>query len=637
MPNKHDRQRGIKTTKEEELHFSQLENENPHGFVPQPVPQRVKVPSGAQIPSGAQATRNRSKHMKWWGWGDPEFTFDASDRPDIWPFMTKKMGIDQSVPQKQPVEFDSIQLPTANINEDFLQTLKNHLSGEQIQLDKYERVVHAYGKSFRDLWRMRRGIVQSAPDCVVYPVNECEVIDIIKLANQFNVVVIPFGGGSNIAGCLEAKNNDTRMVVSLNMSRLNKVTSLDKKSRIAKIQAGAMGPELEEQLNHDGYSLGHFPDSFQFSSVGGWVATRSAGMQSDRYGKIEDMVISLRMVTPEGMIVTRDVPRCSNGIDMNHICIGSEGIFGVITEVTMRVKPLPVKKEYYAYLFPDLKSGIRAIYDCATNDCLPVMMRLNDSEKTALTFAFKTKSSAFKNFIGKFVKFYLRNIKKINFDKCCFLISCYEGDDAGFQRGKYLTEQNIKKYGGASLGKGPGRSFAKGKYDFPYLRDFVMDYNLIADVSETATTWNNVLSLYEDTMQAIHTAITETGSMPWVGCHLSHNYENGASLYFTFACLENDSLGLAQYLTIKKAAEDSFMRNHATLSHHHAVGYEHLPWLEEDISTTGVKVVKGLKQTLDPNNIMNPGKIIPPKKNPQEKTQQDWSGSLNSQSDLETF
>ena len=223
-------------------------------------------------------------------------------------------------------------------------------------------------------------------------------------------------------------------------------------------------------------------------------------------------------------------------------------------------------------------------------------------------------------------------IRKIDFDNCCFMVTCYEGDSPRYQRQKDLTEKMIKKHGGINLGKGPGHAFAKSKYDFPYLRDFMMDYKLMADVSETATTWNNVLPLYEDTMQAIRTAITETGSMPWVGCHLSHNYETGASLYFTFACLEDDSLGLAQYLTIKKAAEDAFMRNHATLSHHHGVGYEHSPWLEQEISPTGVQAIKGIKKALDPNNIMNPGKIIPTK-----TITEDWNKAQNIQSSLEIF
>jgi hypothetical protein len=202
----------------------------------------------------------------------------------------------------------------------------------------YERVVHAYGKGFRDLFRMRRGMAEGAPDLVVYPENEHDVLMTIRAAAQHDVVVIPFGGGSNIAGCLE-RMETRRMVVSLDMRRMRRVLAVDTESCTARIEAGAFGPDLEEQLNGHGLTLGHFPDSFLHSTLGGWIATRSAGMQSDKYGKIEDMVIALRMVTPAGVLATRDVPKSSNGIDVNHLCIGSEGTLGVITEATMRVHP----------------------------------------------------------------------------------------------------------------------------------------------------------------------------------------------------------------------------------------------------------------------------------------------------------
>ena len=199
-------------------------------------------------------------------------------------------------------------------------------------------------------------------------------------AAHHDVVVIPFGGGSNIAGCLE-RSETRRMVVSLDMRRMRRVLAVDTESFTARIEAGVFGPDLEEQLQGYGLTLGHFPDSFLHSTLGGWIATRSAGMQSDKYGKIEDMVVALRMVTPIGVLATRVVPKSSNGIDVNHLCIGSEGTLGVITEATMRVHPRSELRRTHGYLFLDFESGIQAMHECVRKECVPSMFRLNDPDK----------------------------------------------------------------------------------------------------------------------------------------------------------------------------------------------------------------------------------------------------------------
>ena len=450
-----------------------------------------------------------------------------------------------------------------------------------------------------------------APDLIVYPSNEDDVVAIIKAANEHDAVIIPFGGGTNIAGCLEPKDRNGRFIVSLDMWRMNRVLSVDKKSLIARIQAGVYGPHMEEQLEQEDVTLGHFPDSFVHSTLGGWVATRSAGMQSDKYGKIEDMVIALRMVTPSGTIVTRTVPNTSNGIDVRSLCVGSEGILGVITEVTVQVHRLPEYKMFEGWLFPDFESGIKAIHECMRLGVMPVITRLNDPGKTALSAAFKKPESGLKSKISALVKWYLRAIKGFDFNQCCMMTTAYEGDYDTFHMQRRESSHIFRKHDGFCLGEGPGKSFQEAKYDFPHVRDYLMDRGVMGDVSETSTTWDNLLNLYSKTLSNIDQAIRNTGVDPWVGCHISHNYHTGASLYFTFGCRQIEGRELEQYLYIKKAAEDSFMENGGTVSHHHAVGTEHLPWIEEDLSPAGVKAVKAIKDGLDPNGVMNPGKVIP--------------------------
>ena len=558
------------------------------------------------------------RHMKWWGWGHEDVTFDDSTKPELWPYLKRELGVDE-IRWEKPVAFEDVTLPEQKNNEAFLAAIGAELGDGQVVDDKKSRLVHAAGKSFRDLWLMRHGQVQFAPDCVVYPDTEEDVTLVVRAAHEHGVVLVPFGGGSNIAGCLVPSDRGGRMVVSLDMCRMHRVLEVDRYSLTARIQPGVYGQHLEDQLAEHGVTLGHFPDSFLHSTLGGWVATRSAGMQSDIYGKIEDMVISLRMVTPSGTIITRTVPKSSNGIDIKHLCIGSEGILGVITEVVVQLHHKPEKEDWYGWLFPDFKSGLDAIHECHRGDCMPTVTRLNDPKKTALSFAFKHPKTGIKDKIAKAFKWYIGNVKKIDFKQCCLMVVKYEGTPQAFNRIKNRVTAIYKKHRGVCLGAEPGRSFAKVKFDFPHLRDYVMDRSIMADVSETATTWDNLRTLHESGLADVEQAIKDTGVDAWVGCHLSHSYRTGASLYFTFGCLQREGREIEQYLYVKKAAEDAFMKNGGTLSHHHAVGTEHLPWVEEDLSHTGLKAVKALKAGLDPNDIMNPGKIIP-----SEKPLDDW-------------
>ena len=553
------------------------------------------------------------KQMKWWGWGNVDESFDVTNRPHFNAYVGKHLGMDvDQIEIVSPVDLESIKLRPSNVSKEFLSALENRFETNKYTMDHKERIIHSYGKSFRDLYRMRRGIISRAPDIVLYPENESDVVSIVMLAHEHDVIVIPFGGGSNIAGCVEANTVCEKTILSLDMKVMNNVKKLDTDSHYAVIEAGSLGPDLEEQLNALGYSLGHFPDSFKHSTLGGWVATRSAGLQSDVYGKIEDMVLAIKMVTPQGVVETRVVPKCSNGIDVNSFFVGSEGILGVITEVTVAVHPIAESREIYGYLFHDFESGVNALKEISDSEITPLFMRLNDINKTGLSFAFKEelKGSPFKNMVTEAFKFYLQKIKRIDFDTCCMLLIGYEGKKHVVDNDIRRSKKIFHKYRAASLGTSPAASFEKTKYDFPYVRDYVMDRGFIADVSETATTWKNLLPLYYSVKKNINQAIKSTGSEAWCGCHISHTYHSGASLYFTFVAEQSEKLGIEQYLYIKKAAEDAFIDGGGTLSHHHAVGYEHIPWIEKEVSATAMGGIKSLKQGLDPKGIMNPGKII---------------------------
>lgn len=550
------------------------------------------------------------KHMKWWGWGDVEKSFNSKGHPGFWPYAKGKLGIERDIPPAPLVPLDDVQLPEAIVNPRFVDELESALRADQIYDSRYERVVHAYGKGFRDLFRLRRGSAEGAPDLVVYPENEDDVLTILRAAAHHDVMVIPFGGGSNISGCLERMEAD-RMAVSLDMRRMRRVLAVDAESFTARVEAGIFGPDLEAQLRAHGMTLGHFPDSFMHSTLGGWIATRSAGMQSDKYGKIEDMVVALRMVTPEGVLATRIVPKSSNGIDVNHLCIGSEGTLGVITEATMRVHARPEARIVPAYLFPEFEGGLEAMKECLRRECMPSMVRLNDPDKTALSIAFKAPESQLAHAVSKAFKGYLRRVKGFDLPQACLMLTSFEGRRADVSRQFRVVDAIYRKFGGVSLGTGSGKSFEATKYDFPHIRDFLLERDVTSDVSETSTVWSNILPLYRASMRAIRDGVAESGVPCFAGCHISHSYRSGASLYFTFGFKQNAGREMEQYLNVKRATQQSFIDGGGTLSHHHAVGTEHLPWLEADISPLGVKAVAAIKQGLDPRNTMNPGRLQP--------------------------
>jgi alkyldihydroxyacetonephosphate synthase len=549
------------------------------------------------------------RHMKWWGWGNEDAQFRAQAHPGFWPYAKAVLGIECDDLSTREWRLEAVEIPAAYVDQRVLDQLRSFLAPTQISDDAKERVIHTYGKGFRDLFRLRQGMAAGAPDIVLYPESERDVCLILRAAAERDAVVIPFGGGSNISGCLERMATG-RMCISLDMRRMRRVLAVDTQSCTARIEAGIFGPDLEEQLRGCGVTLGHFPDSFLHSTLGGWIATRSAGMQSDKYGKIEDMVIAVRMVTPEGVLETRTVPKSSNGIDVNHLCIGSEGTLGVISEATMRVHLRPETRVVRGYLFPEFEGGIDAMHECVGQECMPAMVRLNDPNKTALSMAFRPPASGFAKIAGSLFKSYLR-IKGVTLPRACLMLTAFEGTRVAVTQQLRQVQAIYRRRHAISLGEGAGKSFEATKYDFPYIRDFLLDRDVTTDVSETSTVWSNILPLYRQTMNILGEKISESGVLPWTGCHISHTYQCGASVYFTFGFRQQRGREMDQYLQVKRAVQQSFIDHGATLSHHHAVGTEHLPWLAADISSLGVKAVAAIKHGLDPGNIMNPGRLQP--------------------------
>jgi alkyldihydroxyacetonephosphate synthase len=392
-----------------------------------------------------------------------------------------------------------------------------------------------------------------------------------------------------VVGGLVARRDGYAGVVSLDLRRLDRLVAVDAESGTAVLEAGLLGPEAEARLAEHGLTLGHFPQSFEYASIGGFAATRSSGQASSGYGRFDALVVGLTVATPIGDLVLGSAPANAAGPDLRQLVLGSEGAFGVITSVTVRVRPKPSVLAYDGWRFDSFTEGAAALRDLAQAGIAPTVLRLSDENETAVNLANPDQVGG-KSGGG------------------VLMIAGYEGDRAGVDASRSAVTARLESLGGTRLGAEAGRQWADGRFQGPYLRDSLLDVGVLVETLETATFWSNLPRLYADVSAALNEALD--GDSPLVLCHISHVYATGASLYFTVAARERDDV-LAQWDTAKQAASDAIVAAGATISHHHAVGRDHLPWLAKEIGPVGVEVLRAVKERLDPHGVMNPGVLVP--------------------------
>jgi len=549
------------------------------------------------------------KQQKWWGWGAEGIQFSFADKPKFAPFVMDVIGVDVTKPAPRVAELSSFDIPTTQLSADLRAALVDAIGEEYVVEDDEYRVIHAFGRGVRDLVRVRRGQFGRLPDAVVYPGSEDDVVGIVNAAVAHDAVVIPYGGGSNIVGALEAVPTETRQVLSIDMGRMNKVLEIDGASGLARIQAGVLGPDMEVQLNAKGWTMGHFPDSFVWSTLGGWIATRSTGMQSDKYGDIADITRGLRMVMDGQVLVLRPLPSSSSGPSVREMVLGSEGRLGIITEAWVNVHRLPPVREIQAYFFPTYDAGLQAMQWITESDAAPSITRVMDANETQFSMANGKKSSRVSHLMTRAIQEVMTR-KGWDLTQIALGFVGYEGTAVHVRYEKSLVGKVVSRADGMSVGKGPGVLYDQKKYDIPYIRDFLLDRGIPADVSETATPWALLKQIHDTTVAAASKAMEKAGVQGFIMCHLSHSYHSGACQYFTFAINDSSERNMESYDLVKRAIQQSFMDNGGTISHHHGVGEEHSPWLDQDISPAGVFIQRKLFDGVDPDRRFNPGKII---------------------------
>jgi len=535
---------------------------------------------------------NDTRKRSFWGWGWADKFPDAAARKETGKHAQLMVGF---APERcdEPPSLESIKLRAPRVSA--LSLFAGFVT------DEHEaRVRRTYGKSYRDIVRGFRGDFSPAPDLVATPGTEADITAILDWASDAKVAVVPFGGGTSVVGGVEGDVDDRyRAVLSLDLGRLDRVLEVERSSLSARIQAGATGPGLEAQLAEQGLTLRHFPQSFEFSTLGGWVATRAGGHFATVYTHIDDLVQSTRAITPKGVWESRRLPGSGAGPSPDRLMVGSEGIFGVTTEAWMRVRPRPVFRATATTHFTDYEAAVQAVRALSQSGLYPSNCRLLDKREAALN--------------------------AVTMDGTHVLVVAFESADHSVRVWMERALELVADHGG-TCPKGPvhreagersGDSDGAGVWrdaflDAPYLLNIMASMGIIVDTFETACTWDNFERLHTGVVREVRQAMKDACGKGFISCRFTHVYPDGPAPYFTFIAPGRYGAELDQWMAIKKAASDAVITHGGTITHHHAVGRVHRPWYEAQRPALFGDALRAVKGALDPGGVMNPGVLIDP-------------------------
>ncbi|MDU0291885.1 FAD-binding oxidoreductase [Saccharothrix longispora] len=465
-----------------------------------------------------------------------------------------------------------------------------------VRVDPGSRLGRAGGLSYLDLLRQRGDGDLAVPDAVVLPGTPEQVTEVLETCVEHDVAVVPFGGGTSVVGGVTALRGDKAAVIALDLSRLDRLVSVDPVSRLAVLQAGLTAPEADRLLAAHGFTLGHVPQSYERATVGGFAATRSAGQASSGYGRFEDLVEGVRLSTPVGEWRLGAAPASAAGPDLKQLVVGSEGAFGVITEVDVRLRPRPAVERYEGFFVDGWARGADVVRDLAQRRVLADVTRLSDVDESEVSLALAGgwKTKALKAYLGA------RGI-----GQPCLLVLGWHGRDR--QEVRRRRRETLRGVEAVRLGTPLGEAWRHGRFNGPRQRDALVEVGVCVETLETAAHWSRLSELRTAVRGALVDAL---GDGCLVMCHISHAYETGASLYFTVLAARDADDPVRQWQVAKAAAGEA-IAGLGTITHHHAVGTDHAPYLEGEVGALGVDVLASVKRALDPTGVLNPGKLIP--------------------------
>ena len=513
------------------------------------------------------------------GWGDP------ARRPGLPAhargFLDAELGPAAPTPPAGPPPLVPSALPAA-----VAAALRSEVGAEHVRVDDPARLLRAAGRSYLDLLRLRGTSPLDAPDAVVLPGTADEVAAVLRVCAQSGVAVVPFGGGTSVVGGVTPLRGRFPAVVALDLRRLDRLLSVDEQALTATFEPGVRGPDAERLLASYGLTLGHFPQSYEHATLGGYAATRSAGQASTGYGRFDDLVVALTLQTPRGPLVLGRGAATAAGPDLLGLAVGSEGVLGVVTSLTVRVRRAPSERRYEGVLFGDWAAGVAAFRELEQERVAPDVARLSDPDETRVQMALSQAGDS---------------------GGGCLAVLGWEGTPSGVAARREASLAVVRAHGGLELGTSVGSTWLAGRYEGPYLREDLLDAGYLVETLETSATWSRL----DATRAAVREALLGALPRALVLCHVSHLYAHGASLYVTVLAVRSSGDPVGQWQRAKSAACDAIVATGATITHHHAVGTDHRDRMPAEVGPLGVEVLRAVKATLDPAGVLNPGKLIP--------------------------
>lgn len=530
--------------------------------------------------------------MKRWNrWGDENKTYPVSEGA--------KERIEDILGPTRRIEDISI--------EDAIQSVpdSNLPDNDAVSIEPEVRLRHACGQSLPDWINLNSGRISNYPDGVAYPSSDDEIRGLLDYARSDHLVLIPYGGGTSVLGHINPPAGDTP-ILTVDLSNLDQLLNLDKSSQLAEFEAGANGPQIEKQLNKHGFTFGHYPQSFEYSTLGGWIATRSSGQQSQHFGRIEDLFRGGHIESPQGPIDLSPFPASAAGPDLRHLFLGSEGRFGFITRAQIAIQPLPEFEAFYGLFFKDWEGGVSAVREIVQKDLKLSMIRISDPQETEITLLLSGHERLIQ--MGDIA------LRRLSYkDQRCLMIIGLTGQRRWMTRYRSEAIKICRRHGALHTGKFIGDAWCKSRFLTPYLRNTLWDLGFALDTLETATTWNKVQDLKDEISTAIfHTADEQNKPVLLFG-HISHSYRTGASIYMTYIfkrSVDPDE-NLEFWKKIKQAASWTILEHGGTISHHHGVGHDHASYLIKEKGDLGFELLSTTSKILDPNTNFNQDVLIP--------------------------
>jgi alkyldihydroxyacetonephosphate synthase len=527
------------------------------------------------------------------GWGDPARRTGLP--PHATAFLREELGATAPTLPDGPPPLTPSALPEAAAA-----ALREAVGPEHVLVGDDARLLRAAGRSYLDLLRLRGPGPLDAPDAVVLPGSAAEVSAVLQACVLAGVAVVPFGGGTSVVGGVTPLRGRFAAVVSLDLRRMDRLVQVDVPSLTATFEPGVRGPDAERLLASYGLTLGHFPQSYEHASLGGYAATRSAGQASTGYGRFDELVVGLELQTPAGPLPLGRGAASAAGPDLMALALGSEGVLGVVTSVTVKVRPVPAVRRYEGVFFKTWQAGCAALREMEQERVAPDVARLSDPDETRSHLAL-AGSGGLKGRVGRTV------LAVRGYGSGCLAVLGWEGTEAGVAARRKASLSVAARHGAFVVGTSVGERWEHGRYDGPYLREDLLDAGYLVETLETSATWSRL----DATHQAVRRALQAELPRAIVLCHVSHLYAHGGSLYFTVLAARDTDDPVGQWQRAKDAACAAIADSGATITHHHAVGTDHRDWMTAEVGPLGVEVLRAVKATLDPAGVLNPGKLIP--------------------------